>query len=438
MIKKVLWIFLLLLAQIGIAQEFDSQKMDSYFDVLEAHDKFMGSVALSIEGKIVYTRSVGYADIEAGKKADKNTRYCIGSISKTFTAALIMKAVELEKLKLDQTLDAYFPSVPGADVITISDLLYHRSGIYNFTYAPDYFDWNTKVMSQDEMIEIISKGDLEFKPDTKSSYSNSNYVLLSYILEKVFDDSFGGVLEKYIVKPLNLKSTYFNDKREAKENESKSYKYVLDWELEPHTDVSVPMGAGGIISTPIDLATFSNALFRGDLLSKESVEQMKTVKEDYGMGLFPMPFYNSWGFGHTGGIDGFSSVFVYMPDIEMSYAYTSNGSNYPFNNISIAVLSAAYGKPYSNPEFSDFVPDSADLDAYEGTYVSEEIGLSMIIKREEQALTAQIVGQASFPLEAIERDRFQYEVVGVVIEFDRENSSLTLKQLGNSIELKKK
>lgn len=164
--------------------------------------------------------------------------------------------------------------------------------------------------------------------------------------------------------------------------------------------MSVPLGAGGVVSTPCDLVKFSDALFGGKLLNKESLELMKTFKGNYGLGLFKFPFYEKTGYGHTGGIDGFSSVFCYFPDGEISYAMTSNGTNYNNNNISIAVLSAFYNKPYEIPVFETYAVKPEDLDKYLGVYSSTQIALKITITKENNTLVAQATGQSSFPLEA--------------------------------------
>ncbi|RZJ60435.1 MAG: class A beta-lactamase-related serine hydrolase, partial [Flavobacterium sp.] len=116
-----------------VAQTPDKAKLDSYFSALEANNKYMGSVALSKNGKTVYTKSIGYADVENNKKVSEESKFRIGSISKIFTATLVMKAVEANKLKLTDNLSTYFPTIPNASKITIMQLLQHRTGIHNFT-----------------------------------------------------------------------------------------------------------------------------------------------------------------------------------------------------------------------------------------------------------------------------------------------------------------
>src|SRR5690606_3464014 len=193
--------------------------------------------------------------------------------------------------------------------------------------------------TEKQMIEIITKGGSDFIPDSNAAYSNSNFVLLTYILEKSFKKSFSEVLQQYIVTPIGLTDTYVFGKINSNSNEAKSYNFDGTWKTETETDYTIPLGAGGIISTSEDLTKFADALFGGKLLKPESLEMMKTVKDSYGMGLFQIPFYNSIGYGHSGGIDGFSSIYSHFPDEKISYAFLSNGTNFNNNEISIAVLS---------------------------------------------------------------------------------------------------
>ncbi len=433
----LLTIFIVLLTQLGFTQDFDSAKLDTYFNNLETHNKFMGSVAVSQNGKIIYTRSVGFSDVENQKKADENTKYRIGSISKTFTAALVFKAVEAGKIDLNQNIAKYFPEFPKGGKITVQQLLHHRSGIHNFTSDEEYLTWNTEAKSEKEMIDIIAKGGSDFEPGSKSEYSNSNYVLLTYILEKTFKKPYSEILKENITKPLGLKNTYFGGKTNMKNNESKSYKWMGNWKLESETDMSVPLGAGGIVSTPSDLVKFSDALFGGKVVKEESLKQMETLKEDYGMGLFQYPFDTRKGFGHSGGIDGFTSIFIHFDDGNVSYAMTSNGTNFNNNDISIAVLSTVYNAPYEIPELTTITLTSEDLDQYLGLYYSSIISLKINITKENNQLIAQATGQASFLLEPTAKDKFKFEAAGVVIEFNPSEETMILKQGGGEFPFKK-
>lgn len=421
----------------GFAQQFDKAKLDAYFDKLEQNDKFMGSVAVSRNGEIVYTRSVGFADVENKLKANVDSKYRIGSISKTFTTVLVMKAVEDKKLELNQTIDKYFPEIKNAEKINVANLLYHRSGIHSFTDDKEYLTWNTQPKTEKELLDIIIKGGSDFEPDSKSVYSNSNFVLLTFIVEKSLGKPYKVLVDELIAKPAGLKNTALGEKIDTGKNECKSYKNVGQWNVEPETDISVPLGAGGIVSTPSDLVKFSNALFGGKLVSKESLEQMQTVNGQYGMGLFKIPFYDKTGFGHTGGIDGFTSVFGHFADGDVSYALTSNGTNFNNNNISIAVLSAVFGKDFDIPDFIAFKVDAGTLEKYVGVYASTQIPLKITITRNNETLVAQATGQSAFPLEATAADKFKFDQAGVVMEFNAAENSMVLKQGGGVFNYKK-
>jgi len=431
-------VLLLTLSQIGLAQtNFDKTKLDNYFNALEENNKFMGSVTVSKNGEIIYTRTIGLADVEDNKKATENSKYRIGSISKTFTAVLILKAVEEKKLSLNQPIDKWFPTIKNAKKITIEHLLRHRSGIHNFTNDKVYLTWNTQPKTEKEMVEIITKGGSDFNPDSKAEYSNSNFVLLTYILEKTFKKSYSDLLQEIIVKPIGLTYTYVFGKINPNNNECKSYRFAGSWKAENETDFTVPLGAGAITSTPTDLTKFADALFNGKLLSNKSLEIMKTIKDSYGIGLFQIPFYKSIGYGHTGGIDGFSSVFSHFPDDNISYALISNGTNINNNDISIAVLSAVYNNPYEIPVFTTFNLTSEDLDKYLGVYSSKQIPLKITVSKDGNTLIAQATGQSAFPLEATEKDKFKFDQAGVKFEFNPTDKKMILFQGGGQIEFTK-
>ncbi len=419
-----------ILSQAGLAQNFDKTKLDNYFNTLEANNKFMGSVAVSKDGALVYSKSVGFADRENNVKANENSKYRIGSISKTFTTVLILKAVEDKKIDLNQTIAAYFPTIKNAEKITIKQLLSHRSGIHNFTDDEDYLTWNTKPRTEKEMVEVFVKAGSDFEPDSKAAYSNSNFVLLSYILEKNYHRSYADLLQEYIIQPVGLANTYYGGKINPDKNECKSYSFLSTWKAEPETDMSIPLGAGGIVSSPSDLVKFSDALFGGKLLKSESLEIMKTIKDNYGIGLFQFPFYDKTGYGHAGGIDGFSSLLSYFPDGNISYALTSNGTNFNNNNISIAVLSAVYNKTYDIPEFSSYSVTSEEMEGYLGVYSSKDISLKITITKDKKTLIAQATGQSAFPLEAAEKDKFRFDPAGIVVEFYPAEKTMILKQGG--------
>ena len=412
----------------SFSQTINSSKLDSLFQVLDTNNKFMGSVAISQNDKIIYSKAIGNADLETNKKATIFTKYRIGSISKMFTTVLILKAVEEKKLSLSTTISKYFPTIENAKKITVGNLLNHRSGIHNFTDDSLYLTYNTVPKTELEMLKIIKNGKSAFEPNSKAEYSNSNFFLLSFILERVYKKPFGQLLNERIVKPLGLKNTYVGNKINIGNNECYSYSYIANWEKESETDMSIPKGAGAIVSTPTDLVKFIENLFEGKLISTQSLEQMKTLKDNYGMGMFQVPFYDKKGFGHTGGIDGFTSVLWYFPLDKFSVAITSNGATYENNNIVIAVLSSFYNKPFEIPTFINIIIKTEELDQYLGVYSSPDFPLKISITKSNLILTAQATGQSAFPLDAIKKDIFEFKAAGIKLEFMPDKKQMLLKQ----------
>lgn len=432
MTRRISFSLLFFLFSLTTFAQNDWAKLDSLFTLLESNNKFMGSVAVSEGGKILYSKSVGVTDMYSKKRASNVTKYRIGSISKMFTATMIFKAVEEKKLTLEQTIDAYFPSVPNANKITVSNLLNHRSGIYNITNSGDYWAYYTQPKTQAEMVAIIAKAKSDFEPNSKADYSNSNYILLSYILEKVYKKSYGDILTEKITKPLNLKNTYLGNRISLGKNECYSFTYNEEWITEKETDPSIPIGAGAVVSNPTDLTIFIESLFAEKLISKTSLAQMTTIKDDYGMGVFQVPFDKRKGFGHTGGIDGFSAALYYFPDSNVSVALTSNENSYDNNQIMIALLSTYYALPFEMPSFKTVALSEAELDKYLGSYASEELVMTIKVTRKADKLFAQATGQGEFPLEAVNANTFQFLAAGIKMKFDLANKQMTLIQGGKS------
>ncbi len=414
------------------AQTFDKLKMDSLFDRLASKNKSMGNVTISRNGRILYSKAIGYSYITQGVKrpANTQTRYRIGSISKMFTATMILQLVEEGRLKLSTNLERFFPTLPNAKLITVSNLLNHRSGIHNFTSDADYLTYLDKPKTRQELFDIIARNAVDFQPDQRASYSNANYILLSWIIEDVTGESFAKALEQKICKRIDLKNTYVGNGVDTLNGESYSYRYVNGWEPETVTDMSIPGGAGAIISTSSDLCVFIESLFNGKLIADSNLLKMRTMVDGFGMGMFSYPFMNKRAFGHTGGIDGFSSMVVYFPEDSLAAAYCANGQAYSMNDVMIGALSIYYNRPYLLPEFRTLYVKPEDLDKYIGLYTCVQLPMKISITKDSVTLIAQASGQPSFRLEAFETDKFRYDLAGVRMEFIPERKEMILKQGG--------
>ena len=419
-----------------IAQPFNKAKMDSLMETIATHDKGMGSLAVAEKGELIYARAIGFKNDEHAP-ADINTKYRIGSITKMFTATMIFQLVEEKKLTLATTLDKFYPKIPNAKKITIGQMLSHRSGIHSFTDDSEYLLWHTKPHTQAELLDIIIKGGSDFVPDSKAEYSNSNFVLLGYIAEKLTKQSYAQAVQQRIITKAGLKNTYVGTKTNVANNEAYSYSMGEKWEQEPETDMSIPGGAGAILSTPSDLTLFITALFNNKLISKTSLDQMTTIKDGYGMGIFQIPFGAKKCYGHTGGIDGFSSSLVYFPGDSAAVAYCNNGQVMTTNDIMIGALSICFNVPYKIPDFKVVEVSENTLRSYTGVYASAAIPLKITVSLKGKNLFAQATGQGEFPLSAKNDTTFEFTQAGITMLFDAAKNEMTLKQGGGVYNFKK-
>lgn len=436
--KKLLLLITIVLSIKLSAQDFNQQKMDSLFMLIESNQKGMGSFSIFEKGKEAYQNAFGFASIEDNIRATDKTKYRIGSISKTFTASIILKLIDEGKLSLTTTLSEFYPEINNSQKITIEQLLRHRSGIFNFTSATDFTSWMEDPISKEDLVKKIAANDNVFEPGEKFEYSNSNYVLLSLIAEKIENEYLAQLINEMVCKPCDLQNTYYGSKISIINNEAKSYTKSSDWLVSTESDMSIPQGAGAIVSTPKELNKFLNCLFNYKIISENSVKSMMEIEDGYGLGMFQVPFYDKKAFGHNGAIDSFQSNAYYFPVEDISVAFTANGLAMPMNDIMIGALSIYFGKEYTLPEFKETTTlkmKSKDLDKYLGIYAGTGFPLKVSITKKENVLLGQATGQPSFPLEAYETDKFQFDLAGLKLEFIPEENIMILRQGGGEFKL---
>jgi CubicO group peptidase (beta-lactamase class C family) len=208
----------------GFAQTPDKTKLDQFFDRLAEKNKAMGSLNITKDGKVLYTRSIGYSQVNGTEKKPLTaaTRYRVGSVTKMFAAAMIFQLIEEGKLKMTDHLDKFFPQNPNANKITIAQILAHRSGIHDVSEDQEFRTRRLDGMTKDELLALIVKSKPDFEPGAKYAYSNSGFQLLGMLVEKLTGNPYAETLKERITSKIGLKDTYV-DTRNIDASKTKAF-----------------------------------------------------------------------------------------------------------------------------------------------------------------------------------------------------------------------
>jgi D-alanyl-D-alanine carboxypeptidase len=440
-LKKIISVIILLIVALGTvqAQTFNKAKMDSLLNAISAANKSMGSVAIMHNGQVVYQHAIGYSvftDTQK-KRATPQTKYRIGSISKMFTAVMIFQLIEEGKLTLNTPLADFYPQLPNASKITIGLMLQHRSGLHNFTNDAAFNQYLEQPKTQQEMLAIFAGNKPDFEPDSKGYYSNTNFVLLGYIVAHLCKKTYAEAVKERVVIKAGLSDTYYGGKITATNNEASSYTFNKTWLPYTETDMSIPGGAGAMVSTPVDLDKFITALFVGKLVSKESLTLMQTLKDDYGMGMFKTTIAGHAGFGHNGAIDAFGSQVTYFPADGLAIAHIHNADDGAANDIVSGAVNIYYNQAFKIPKYNAEAAEPDPLEKYTGLYAAEGAREKVTINKAGNTLIMQTAGQPAVSLQAVSPTVFGYAANDIVMEFEPGKNQILLKQAGRTTILTK-
>ncbi|MDJ0837526.1 MAG: serine hydrolase [Acidobacteriota bacterium] len=276
-------------------------------------------------------KGYGLADMEWNIPLTPDTVFRVGSITKQFTGAAMLLLVEQGKVKLDEDIRTYLPDYPDpGSKITVEMLLAHTSGIPNFTDMASYPERMRMDQTLEEMTARWSKLPLEFKPGTRWNYSNSAYYLAGVIIEKVSGQPYDAFVEEHIFKKLGMKRSYYGRTEQIVPNRARGYSWNEGrWVNSAYVSMTQPYAAGSILSTVEDLATWSENL--PGLLKPESIEDMFTARKlpdgsntMYGLGWVVREFRGAECHMHDGGINGFNTVIMRIPEKELLVVVLAN------------------------------------------------------------------------------------------------------------------
>jgi len=343
-------------------------KLDKLISAYAEYGKFNGSVLVAEKGKVIYKKGFGLADMEWNIPNQTDTKHRLGSITKQFTSMLIMQLVEQGKLKLDVPISVYLPDYPkkNGDIITLHHLLTHSSGTPNMTSFPGFVkDIMRNSYSPAQLVKLFADSTLQFKPGERLEYSNSGYILLGYIIEKVTGKSYEQVLQENIFTPLKMINSGYDHNRPLLKNRARGYeKRGRLYTNADFIDMSVPYAAGSLYSTVEDLYLWDQALYGNQLLRKENMELLftkhispgGTYYYGYGWDMDEMPIGNTREriatVGHGGGINGFHTLLTRIPSDKSFIVLLNNSGGGPLNEMTHAIAAILYDKSYDLPKRS--------------------------------------------------------------------------------------
>ena len=428
-----------------VACQSNDSRLDTLMSTYARLNKFNGTVLVAQNGRVLIEKGYGYRNADNKVLHDEKSVFQIGSVTKQFTAAIILKLQEQKKLSVKDKLSKYFPSYPKGDSITIEHLLTHTSGIYSYTDDGQFMQNEvTNPATREKMMALFKDKPLHFSPGTQWEYSNSAYSLLGYIIEIATRKSYEQTVRDYIFTPLDMTHSGFDFTHLTTAAKSTGYMQLSDEAtiVAPIVDSSVAYSAGSIYSTVADLYQWHKGFTQDKIISAASKEKAATpVKNKYGYGLFIDSIWGKRRLSHGGGIHGFNSNMVMIPADDVCIVLLNNAPNPALQTITESILAILYNKPYELPKAR--IQTSIDaklLTQYVGEY---ELAPSFIlaVSVKDGQLFVQATGQQPAQLYPEKEDLFFVKVVDAQLQFKRDEkgmvNSLVLFQNGQEVPGKK-
>jgi CubicO group peptidase (beta-lactamase class C family) len=390
----------------GLAQNTDDTAIKARLEAIASSytpgNAFMGTV-LVVEGdRTLLDKGYGSADLEWNIPNAPDVKFRLGSLTKQFTASLILLLQQDGKLNIADPVSKYLPDTPKAwEKITLANLLGHTSGIPNFTSDKDFDKWSMSAHTAAEELAFFRDKPLDFEPGSKFSYSNSNFEVLGAIIEKVSGQKYEDQLRTRLFGPLGMKNTGLDSDELILPRRAQGYIKDKDGIIHARSEsMSVPWAAGSLYSTTGDLLLWEHALFSGKVLNDASFKAMTTPGlGGYGLGIAIKKQDNVTVVEHDGGIEGFNTHLSYVPERKIAIVVLSNVNGLAPDTMGGQLLDTVLGKKVILPGERKAVPITKnELQKFTGVYdLAPAFALTIAING-SGSLTAQGTGQQALPL----------------------------------------
>lgn len=390
-----------------------------------------GATALvALDGQVMWSGSVGLADPRARTTIDTSDVFRIGSLTKQFTATAIMQLAEEGLVGLQADIRSYIDFPKKEHTITVEHLLTHTSGIPNYTDLPTF---TPKLYGRDVLVKDVVATfrdlPLEFEPGTQWRYSNSGYILLGQIIEKVSGLSYEGYMRENIFGPAGLLSTSASPANDVVEGEIEGYRREGDaWKQAVPISLSWPFAAGVIRSTVGDLNRWNTAVMSGRLAPPASMEKAFTghrlkdgTPTHYGYGWITGRLQGTPTLEHGGSINGFSSYGIHVPQDAVYAVVLSNRTDVDAGAVAAELAAVVLGTPFPSEPYG---VDTAALRAISGVYVSEK-GVERYLTVEDGRLWSQRQGGSKHELRCVGQDLFRFTDDVLMLQVQRSGGKIT-------------
>ena len=385
--------------------------------------RFIGSVLVAKDGKILYRKAFGFAQAEWEIPNTPETKFRIGSITKQFTAVAILRLAEQGKLKLDDRVRKHYPAAPATwDAITIHHLLNHTSGIPSYTGQPGFLEKSALPAKPSDIIKPIHALPLEFTPGTKFVYNNSGYLLLGLILESLTGQTYAEHLRQIIFEPLGMKDTGADVSSTILPHRAVGYVSAgKEIRNAPYTDMAWPFAAGVLYSTVDDLLKWDQALYTDRILSNSSKEKLFAPGlGNYAYGWSTRKLGTHSVVDHGGGIQGFNTHIARVLDDRIVTIVLANINTPAASQLAIELARLALGMK-AKMDFEEITLAPDKLKEYEGVY---PLAPSFSLTVRSSPFTVQGTGQPRLSVFAYAEEKFFAKAIDAQVEFTRSNGKV--------------
>ena len=419
----------------------DTTRMNQVVQASVLPDHFMGTVLVARGPRVIFSKGYGSADLEWNVPNSPSTKFRLGSVTKQFTAASILLLEERGKLSVQDPVKKYIPNAPASwDKVTIFNLLTHTSGIPNFTSFPDYPKLEPFATTAKEEVERLVDKPLDFQPGERWSYSNSGYVVLTYIIERIAGQPYAAFVHDNIFVPLGMTASGFDSNSEIIPQRASGYVFENGhYANAGYINMTVPQGAGSLYSTTEDLLKWEQGLFGGKLLTAASLKAMTTpFKNNYAFGLEVDTTGGHRVIQHGGGIEGFNTIVSYYPEDQLSVIVLANVNGAAPGQIAPKLAAIARGETVTLASEREAITlDAKTLASYVGAYRLAP-GVAMLVTLDGDQLMSKLGNQEALAIFPESRTMFFPKAVDAELEFSDFDAQgrptkLTLHQNGRSM-----